>query len=291
MHIARSYVHACLVEMFTVSFAELSPLGAFTACFLLALTFVFILYVVAPGLPRNDPVTVLRRTLAILGVCAFAPFYLWLWSDNGAGRKPIFEVLGIKMDEFIPAALLPLLLVVILYIGPILQTLTMGEGLFDHIWTERYDINLRNYLVAPFAEELIFRACMVPLLLPHLGQLWTVLLCPLFFGLAHMHHLIEWMRRGRGTLFKALLSIFIQVCYTSIFGMFSAFLFIRTGHLVSPFLTHSFCNIMGLPPFEMISQHDYPHWIIVWYFIGLIAFVALLFPFTQLDLIDHVKWW
>jgi len=273
--------------MVDVCFTGLSPLAAFTACLVLALTFVSILYLVAPGLPRNDPVTVRRRSLAILCVCATAPFYLWLWSDDGAEKKPILEVLGLKWDGIIPAALFSLSLVAILYIGPIMQTLSSGEGLFDHIWHERSDINLRNYVTAPFAEEFIFRACMVPILLPHLGQLRTTLLCPLFFSLAHMHHLIEWMRTGRGTLLRAVLNIVLQVCYTSIFGVFSAFLFIRTGHLISPFITHSFCNIMGLPPFDTILEHQFPHWIALWYIVGLVAFIALLFPLTQPDLLDQ----
>jgi len=34
----------------------------------------------------------------------------------------------------------------------------------------------------PFTEEFVFRACMLPVLVPSLGENWSLLLCPLFFG-------------------------------------------------------------------------------------------------------------
>ncbi|XP_031466235.1 CAAX prenyl protease 2, partial [Phasianus colchicus] len=42
---------------------------------------------------------------------------------------------------------------------------------------------LRNHVVAPLSEELVFRACMLPVLLPCAGPRYAVLACPLFFGL------------------------------------------------------------------------------------------------------------
>jgi len=37
-------------------------------------------------------------------------------------------------------------------------------------------------LQGPFTEEFVFRACMLPVLVPSLGENWSLLLCPLFFG-------------------------------------------------------------------------------------------------------------
>jgi len=34
----------------------------------------------------------------------------------------------------------------------------------------------------PFTEEFVFRACMLPVLVPSLGENWSLFLCPLFFG-------------------------------------------------------------------------------------------------------------
>ena len=262
--------------MLELSFAELSLPGALAACFGLSCIFVLSLYVVDPGLPRNHPTTVRRRARAIILVCIAGPVYMWLWSDGNSNGKPLLEVLGIRWNGVIPAALLPLVLVSVLYIGPIVQSLTSGDSLTEHITTERTDLNIRNYIIAPFAEEFVFRACMVPVLLPHLGELLTVLLCPLFFGLAHTHHLVEWIRNGHGTLLMACVTILVQVSYTSIFGMFSAFLFIKTGHLLSPVISHSCCNMFGLPQFEALPKHKHVVLIGVVYVLGLCGFIALL---------------
>lgn len=55
---------------------------------------------------------------------------------------------------------------------------------------------LRNHVVAPLSEEFTFRACMMPLLLQSFKPLSAVLLTPLFFGVAHLHHMIERLRSG-----------------------------------------------------------------------------------------------
>ena len=34
--------------------------------------------------------------------------------------------------------------------------------------------------------------------------------------------------------------------------MYSALLFIRTGHFAAPFLVHAYCNFMGFPDFAEV---------------------------------------
>lgn len=41
---------------------------------------------------------------------------------------------------------------------------------------------LRNQVVAPLTEELVFRACMLPMLVPCTGPSAAIFTCPLFFG-------------------------------------------------------------------------------------------------------------
>lgn len=55
---------------------------------------------------------------------------------------------------------------------------------------------LRNHVVAPLAEEFTFRACMMPLLLQTFHPLKAVFMTPLFFGIAHLHHIIERFKAG-----------------------------------------------------------------------------------------------
>uniref|UniRef100_A0A8D2PL06 CAAX prenyl protease 2 n=1 Tax=Zosterops lateralis melanops TaxID=1220523 RepID=A0A8D2PL06_ZOSLA len=85
---------------------------------------------------------------------------------------------------------------------------------------------LRNQVVAPLTEELVFRACMLPMLVPCTGPGPAVLACPLFFGVAHFHHVIEQLRFRHGSVGS---------------------IFMAAGHLAGPVLCHSFCNSLGFP--------------------------------------------
>ena len=270
-----------------VSFGGLSGYSVATACMGLASAFVLSLYAVSAGLPRNHPVTVKRRIAAIVCVCLAAPIYVYVWawsSRRSSGEEEgeqLWRVLGWRREGLLWAVVSPLALVLLAYLGPIVHLVSVGENPFSTVSQERADIGLRNYVVAPFSEEFVFRACMLPLLLPQLGQLWTVLLCPLFFGVAHLHHFFEWLHNRDSSLTDVVLCLLGQVGYTSLFGMFSAFLFVRTGHLVSPVLAHSLCNMLGLPPLDELSSHSHPRLMFALYVVGVSTFVLLLFPLTE----------
>ena len=270
------------LQMFRVSFEELSGTWVFAACLGLATIFVASLYLVSAGLPRDHPVTIRRRILAIACVCLAAPAYLWAWSSDGESGESLLRVLGLKTEGLFWAALSPVVLVSLAYLGPLVHFAWLRHNPFTGLFAgERRDIAFRNFVAAPFAEELVFRACLVPLLRPSLGDLWTIILCPLFFGLAHLHHLAEWARNGGEPLTDVLVELVLQVGYTSVFGMFSAFLFVRSGHLLSPILAHSYCNILGLPPLDAVPSHPYPLSLFTVYVVGLLTFVLLLFPLTS----------
>ncbi|KAK7103769.1 hypothetical protein V1264_018604 [Littorina saxatilis] len=132
------------------------------------------------------------------------------------------------------AAVFPLILTMILFLGPLY--LHYMDGVFRLYLEPRYWSNsirnyvwVRNHIVAPFSEELIFRATMLPFLVPAFGVGWSIFLCPLFFGVAHFHHMIERVIRGQAEVADALKQTVFQICYTTVFGAYSAFLFTRTG--------------------------------------------------------------
>ena len=264
-----------------MSFEGLSGYQVFLACFGLASLFVLSLYAVSAGLPRNHPVTVRRRILAIACLCLASPAYVWAWStrreEGGGSGEQLWRVLGLKLEGLPWAVICPVLLVGLAYLGPLVHYASLGH---NPLADERLDIILRNYVVAPFSEELVFRACLIPILLPAIGTLPTITLCPLFFGLAHLHHIVEWVKNRDVPLRNVLLGLVLQVGYTSVFGMFSAFLFVRTGHLVSPVVAHSLCNILGLPPINALPSHPHPRVMLTVYVMGLATFVLLLFPLT-----------
>ena len=86
---------------------------------------------------------------------------------------------------------------------------------------------------------------MMPILLGSYSKTGAVIMSPLFFGIAHFHHMIERIRRGQDVKTAFFISSF-QFAYTTVFGMYSAFLFIRTGHLASCVIVHGFCEFFNL---------------------------------------------
>jgi prenyl protein peptidase len=95
---------------------------------------------------------------------------------------------------------------------------------------------------------------MLPILLGYYTTSGAVIMSPFFFGIAHFHHMIERIRRGQDIQTAFFISSF-QFAYTTIFGMYSALLFVRTGHLASCVVVHGFCNFMGFPDLvELVHQ-------------------------------------
>lgn len=48
--------------------------------------------------------------------------------------------------------------------------------------------------------------------------------------------------------------VLAQFLYTSIFGWYAAWLFVRSGHLAAPVAVHAACNALGFPDFERMSR-------------------------------------
>lgn len=161
---------------------------------------------------------------------------------------------------------------------------TVPKMFINSVFSLASDVSAwRNYIVAPLTEELVFRACMIPLLLCGGFNMYTVVfLCPIFFSLAHLNHLLEYAQR-RGSMVKAFMLAGFQLSYTVIFGSYASFLYIRTGHLLAPLVAHIFCNYMGLP--AIISPR--PGLITVAFLAGLLSFYFLLFPLTSPQLYNN----
>ena len=85
---------------------------------------------------------------------------------------------------------------------------------------------------------------------PQVSHTWLMLTTPLYFGIAHLHHAWEMYQAGGCTnraRTSALLTSALQFVYTTVFGWYASFLFMRTGTVWAPLLAHVLCNVMGLP--------------------------------------------
>lgn len=145
---------------------------------------------------------------------------------------------------------------------------------------------LRNYVVGPLTEEFVFRGCMLPLLVSSVASTQTlVLLTPFFFGLAHLHHIIEGWWLEPHMLSTLITQHSFQFAYSYVFGVYSSYLFLRTGNLMSSVISHSFCNMMGFPNFgELVNSDELKgNWrmiIIACYILGFVLFFGLIDRFT-----------
>lgn len=103
----------------------------------------------------------------------------------------------------------------------------------------------------PVTEEILFRSVIIPIhLFAHVSPVKLVFVTPLYFGVAHAHHFYEFrVQHPEYPLSVGLLRTLLQLAYTSLFGFFASFLFLRTANLPAVVLAHSFCNLMGLPRF------------------------------------------
>lgn len=140
-----------------------------------------------------------------------------------------------------------LLLTATLFSGPLYERLIVDRD-FLSLYPITSWVGFRNLIAGPISEEFVFRSCIVPLHLfagQSIGKI--VLVTPLYFGLAHIHHIYERNLSHPGHMLQACVISLVQFTYTTIFGWFAAFLFIRTGSIWSSIFVHSFCNSMGLP--------------------------------------------
>ena len=143
-------------------------------------------------------------------------------------------------------------------------------------------------MVAPASEEIVFRACMMPLLVPAIGRTAAVLVVPAFFGIAHLHHVVDHIHHCGKTIREAWLLVIVQLGYTSLFGMYSAFVFVRTGLVLPVVASHAFCNTMGLPDFGGAMSHERKLVVGTAFVAGLAGFILLLFPATDPSLYASV---
>ncbi|PLW18385.1 hypothetical protein PCANC_08836 [Puccinia coronata f. sp. avenae] len=144
---------------------------------------------------------------------------------------------------------------------------------------------LRALVLGPLCEEIVFRACILAfhlLVQPahQLSKTRLIFTTPLWFGFAHVHGIWETYRSlggNRQALKMATIQTTVQFLYTTIFGWYAAFIYLRTGSVISATLCHSFCNYMGLPPI-LDAMQRFPHKrisIAVHYLMGVFSFAFL----------------
>nr|XP_040036760.1 CAAX prenyl protease 2-like [Gasterosteus aculeatus aculeatus] len=264
------------------------------SCLLLACLYVGSLYVWRSSLPRDHPSLIRRRCASVLLVSALSPAVVkaWMHCANVKVSATLWELMGVRLEGLVPAAVLPLLLTMVFYLGPLVHSAMDNPKGFTGALQSALDVQswmlcagdavwLRNQVVAPVTEELVFRGAMLPMLVPCMGPTAAIFMAPLFFGVAHFHHIIEQRRLHEDSMSGIFLVSGVQFLYTTVFGAFTSFVFMRTGHVVGPVLCHSFCNSQGLPDISSALQHPQRCALLFSYLMGLLLFLVLLFRVTD----------
>ncbi|XP_022144723.1 CAAX prenyl protease 2 [Momordica charantia] len=292
---------------------SISKAVAVTSCTAMTLFYVAVLY--APtSILRLPPPPSLQVFMIRRFICAFVSTVVSVvvCALILPIRKMEFSLLlgayGIRADHIWQVVVFPLSLTSLMYAGSmILKSLLLvdswreymnhGEGsLVDcasFFWRNFLDWGLstvsnvlawRNYVVAPLTEELVFRACMIPVLLSGGFKPTTVIfLCPILFSLAHLNHFMEYYSKQNNNLVRAITVVGLQLGYTVVFGSYATFLFARSGHLLAPLVAHVFCNFMGLP--VLFSRRRGV--VCLAFVVGMVGFLWLLFPMTSPNLFNE----
>ena len=235
----------------------------------------------SPNLSRDNPVVIRARirfvSLSVI-ICSFSTIYV-ISICAGASLVEVLHLLG-----WYPVSILEIVKVLfltsLLFAGPLFESGIVESGWRD--WIQGHSlqdtlsswIGFRNFVAVgllprpsssssnlapplpadpdsqgPITEEIIFRSLITPLhLLSRLSPTKTIFLTPLYFGIAHIHHYYEYkLTNPREKTLPALLRSLFQFAYTTLFGWYATFVFIRTGSLAAVVITHSFCNWCGLP--------------------------------------------
>lgn len=171
------------------------------------------------------------------------------------------------------------------------------------------EVQLRALLVAPLTEEAVFRSLILVIMAAGSSAVewdpWRAALrCPLWFAVAHAHHAAtRWgeVRRNAGEkssmqrllLQQVVAPTLVQLVYTTIFGFIASLLYLRTGTLVAPVLSHVICNYAQLPDVSFLAAagsasagpysclYAYRRSLLAAHAAGIVAFALLVLPLTE----------
>ncbi|KAK7468376.1 CAAX prenyl protease [Stygiomarasmius scandens] len=244
---------------------------------------------------RDDPTVIRARLTAVsfatLGclvlacvIVAQVEYGSLGWHSLQTSVTDASVLLGLRLPPFNLSSLLPHFVIPALFLGPLTALFidslpgshTFRSGNLQPFLTDPFSlISIRNYIIAPITEELVFRSCILSTYLfafsstPSLTSTKIIFLSPLHFGLAHLHHAWEAYNRfgrTRAALKRAVLQSTFQMVYTTVFGSLCAFLWLRgvpslsesartvyssrAPSVYAPITAHIFCNLMGFPDFS-----------------------------------------
>jgi prenyl protein peptidase len=191
----------------TVGFEHLSLSVSLVAAFTNGLIYVLSLYIWNSKYKRSDPIVIKKKFLSVKLASIASILFVYLLSRPKSSGYRFHELIGLKIEGVFLSICVALLSTCILFSGPIVQNTTynfiyyenksgscrtftkffffLNEQLRENFsWNSlRHVTWWRNYVVSPITEELVFRACLLPLVYNQLKFTNSILISPSFFGL------------------------------------------------------------------------------------------------------------
>jgi len=245
---------------------------------LVVTAFVGLLYAVPADIrarPRDDPTHIAWRSAMVLvaAILATIVYYAAAFFAFIDGARPwgAMEVLGLAPAcNTVAAVATCLTLIVALFAGPLVawevEPAAAGEpvgailrdvrDVFARWREDRASavVAVRNLIVGPAAEEFVFRFVLIPLhVLQGHSIAASIVYSSLWFGVAHLHHIVELARRGMLRSYIARAALF-QLAYTTVFGCIAGAFAVATGCGLGVIAAHSFCNAMGFPDVDVFRR-------------------------------------
>lgn len=271
---------------------------AVASCLAMSTMFVMSLYLVPSRwrrLHRDAPASIRARLVAASVATLCCVLLFDRVTRGGECYGGLANALGIRSGA-LRAFGVGLGLTATLYTGSLYDSVTRGEKMSLELTAS----TVRNLILGPLTEEIVFRSCMLPLLLESKFDLFNAIYAsPLFFGIAHLHHLKRHITEDGMSLGQACFVTSLQFAYTTLFGVYTAFIYARTGHVSAPVACHVFCNYQGLPDFSFLLGDSDDHrevmkkhggasrrrrhriTLLGVYILGILLFAYSLFPLTS----------
>eukprot|EP00466_Bigelowiella_natans_P019192 jgi/Bigna1/127837/aug1.5_g2545 len=160
---------------------------------LLAMIFVGSLYIWKNDKERDHPETIQKRFISMAFCCIISPIHVIMFIHFQETEEVDYLTwLGLSPIGLPAAVILPLALTATLFLGPLVDIFWLDKSshlesplaIFTALTTDLR--KMRNYVVAPFAEELVYRACILSVLV-YSGWSLTLasVIAPLMFGIGY----------------------------------------------------------------------------------------------------------
>uniref|UniRef100_A0A5S6R4C8 CAAX prenyl protease 2 n=1 Tax=Trichuris muris TaxID=70415 RepID=A0A5S6R4C8_TRIMR len=222
--------------------------------------------------------TILRRFVGASFASILLSIVALRWKPE---NQSALEFFGLRRPGLFLALILPTSVTAVLFLGPWCLSLFVGPP-SDDDEEDSFVMLLRNYLLAPLTEELVFRCCALRVMTMCMPWTKACLISPLSFAFAHCHHALEKKRLGYNWQ-DILCTVGFQVGFCYLFGVYVSLIYLRTRHLMAAFMCHVFCNFMGFPDISLLKLVDRKKrsFVILCFVIGVLLWISLFLPFTE----------